>query len=90
MARLLRVSRMKCAAGSAAATGIRVGLSAPKRESVLRFTATSKHLPLLRVAARRRRRLVRHGKRLHGPGRTRLVGLADFTAFAAAHFVGCM
>ena len=29
MARLLRVSRMKCAAGSVAATGIRVGLSAP-------------------------------------------------------------
>ena len=60
---------MKCAAGSVAATGIRVGLSGSERESVLRFTATSKHLPLLRVAARRRRRLVRHGKRLHGSRR---------------------
>ena len=69
MARLLRVSRMKCAAASVAATGIRFGLSGPERESDLRFTATSKHLPRLHVAARRRRRLVRHGERLHGPGR---------------------
>ena len=60
---------MKCAGSPATATGIRVGLSAPKRESVLRFTATPKHLPLLRVAARRRRRLVSDGKRLYGPGR---------------------
>ena len=69
MARLLRVSRMKCAAGSAAAAWIRAGLSGPERESDLRFTATSKHVPLLHVAARRRRRLVRHGERLYGPGR---------------------
>lgn len=44
MARLLRVSRMKCAAGSAAATWIRVGLSAPKRESDLRFTPSPNKL----------------------------------------------
>lgn len=60
---------MKCAGSPAAATGIRFGLSGPERESVLRFTATSKHLPLLHVAARRRRRLVRDGERLYGPGR---------------------
>ena len=69
MARLLRVSRMKCAGSPVAATGIRFGLSGPERESDLRFTATPKHLPRLHVAARRRRRLVRDGERLHGSRR---------------------
>ena len=56
MARLLRVSRMKCAGSPVAAV-------------VLSATANG----------------------FTGPaGRTRLVGLAAFTAFAAAHFVGCI
>lgn len=77
---------------SAAATWIRVGLSAPKRESDLRFTPSPNKLtasprsgasppsscPPRQTASR------------VPPAAPVSVGLADFTAFAAAHFVGSM